>query len=82
MPVDFVVGRHSTTTFYSMDVTMKPVSLITALLLLLVAAAHLLRFVLQVEIAIGESVMPMWPSIPACIVPAALAFGLWRESRS
>ena len=61
---------------------MKPVSLITVLLLFLVAVAHLLRFILQVEIAIGESVMPMWPSIPVCIVVAALAFGLWRESNS
>ena len=61
---------------------MKPASLITAILLSLIAIAHLLRLILQVEVAIGGSVMPMWPSILACIVTASLAFGLWRESRS
>ena len=61
---------------------MKPASLITAILLSLIAIAHLLRLILQIEVAIGGSVMPMWPSILACIVTVSLAFGLWRESRS
>ena len=58
---------------------MKPASLLAALLLVLVAAAHLLRVVLGIPVTIGPISLPMWPSIVAVIVPTLLAVGLWRE---
>jgi hypothetical protein len=60
---------------------MKPATMITALFLAMVAAAHLLRLVLGVEVTVGGTLVPLWVSVIACVVPAGLAVGLWRESR-
>jgi len=60
---------------------MKPVTMITVLFLAMVAAAHLLRLVLGVEVTVGGTLVPLWVSVIACVVPAGLAVGLWRESR-
>lgn len=60
---------------------MKPASLLAALLLLLVAAAHLLRVVVDIPVTIGTMSLPTWPSVIAVIVPTVLAVGLWRERR-
>ena len=54
---------------------------LAALLLLLVALAHLLRLVLGTTITIGTYAVPMWVSVVAVIVPAGLAVGLWREGK-
>ena len=58
---------------------MKPASLLTAILLLLVAAAHLLRLILGIPVTIGTASLPMWASVVAVIVPVTLAVALWRE---
>jgi len=60
---------------------MKPVTMITVLFLAMVAVAHLLRLLLGVEVTVGGTLVPLWVSVIACVVPAALAVGLWRESR-
>jgi hypothetical protein len=60
---------------------MKPVTMITVLFLAMVAAAHLLRLLLGVEVTVGGTLVPLWVSVIACVVPAGLAVGLWRESR-
>ena len=60
---------------------MKPASSLAALLLLMVAAAHLLRVILDIPVTIGPISLPIWPSIIAVIVPVLLAVGLWRENR-
>ena len=60
---------------------MKPVTMITVLFLAIVAAAHLLRLLLGVEVTVGGTLVPLWVSVIACVVPAGLAVGLWRESR-
>ena len=60
---------------------MKPATMITVLFLAMVAAAHLLRLVLGVEVTVGGTLVPLWVSVIACVVPAGLAVGLWRESR-
>ena len=60
---------------------MKPVTMITVLFLAMVAAAHLLRLVLGVEVTVGGTLVPLWVSVIACVVPVGLAVGLWRESR-
>ena len=59
---------------------MKPATMITVLFLAMVAAAHLLRLVLGVEIRLGSILVPSWVSVIACVVPAGLAVGLWREN--
>lgn len=60
---------------------MKPVTMITVLFLAMVAVAHLLRLVLGVEVTVGGTLVPLWVSVIACVVPAGLVVGLWLESR-
>ena len=60
---------------------MKPVTTIVAILLIAISIAHLLRIILQVNIVADGVNIPIWLSILGCIVPAALAFMLWRENR-
>ena len=61
---------------------MKPATTVASFLLALVAVAHLLRLIFRVEVLVGGATIPMWVSVVATIVPAALAIALWRESRS
>jgi hypothetical protein len=60
---------------------MKPATTISMLVLAMVAVGHLLRLVLGVEIRVGGILIPLWVSVIACVVPAGLAVGLWRENR-
>ena len=60
---------------------MKPVTMITVLFLAMVAVAHLLRLLLGVEVTVGGTLVPLWVSVIACVVPAGLVVGLWLESR-
>ena len=46
----------------------------------LVALAHLLRLIFQIEILVGGEIVPIWVSVIGLVVPGALAVGLWRES--
>jgi hypothetical protein len=61
---------------------MKLSSIIAGLFLLVISAFHLLRLVFQVPIAIGGFEIPIWISIPACILIAALAIWLWTDNRT
>jgi uncharacterized membrane protein len=64
------------------QVTMKrPASLVTAILLWLIALAQLLRVLLRVEVKAGDVSIPLWVSIPVFVVLAALGTWLWRERR-
>jgi len=60
---------------------MKPATILSMLFLAMLAAAHLLRLVLGVEVKVGGILVPLWASVIACVVAAGLAVGLWRESR-
>jgi len=60
---------------------MKPVTTIVVLLLVAISIAHLLRLILQVDIVANGMNISIWLSILGCIVPAVLAFMLWRENR-
>ena len=60
---------------------MKPATMISTLFLAMVAIGHLLRLVLGVEVIVGGFVIPLLVSVIACVVPAGLAVGLWRENR-
>jgi hypothetical protein len=49
----------------------------------LVAVAHLTRLVFHWQIAIGDSVVPYWASVPGLIVSGALAaWGLYLSASS
>jgi uncharacterized membrane protein len=60
---------------------MKPSTIVTVVFLLLISLAHLLRLLFQVKVTADAFELPMWMSIPACIVTAALAVWLWMESK-
>ena len=61
---------------------MKPAALLSTVLLGVFALAHLLRFVLRIEFIAAGREIPIWVSVFGFLVPAALAIGLWRESRA
>ena len=60
---------------------MKPAPLLAAALFTLVAVAHLLRLIYQIELRVGGLVIPMWVSVLGLIVPGALAVALWRDAQ-
>ena len=60
---------------------MKPVTTIVAILLIAISIAHLLRLIFQVDVVANGVNIPAWLSIFGCIVPAVLAFMLWRENK-
>jgi len=61
---------------------MKPFTSATVVVLLVVALMHLLRVVLGWDIIVGGIFIPVWASVVACVLAAALAFMLRRESRT
>lgn len=61
---------------------MKPGSLIATALLSLVALAHIARIVLRIPVTVGTTPVPMWVSVVGTLVPATVAFMLWRESQT
>jgi hypothetical protein len=60
---------------------MKTGSMLAMLLFILVAIAHLLRLVNGIEVTVGGWILPQWVSVFGVIVPAVIAYLLWRESR-
>src|SRR5262245_17262156 len=60
---------------------MKPATMLTVLVLSLVALGHVVRLVFGIEVVAGGNIIPMWISVPGFLVPAALAIALWRENR-
>lgn len=60
---------------------MKPVTTIVLILLIAISIAHLLRLILQVNVVANGVNIPVWLSILGCIIPAILAFMLYRENR-
>ena len=57
----------------------KPASLVAAILFWLIALAQLLRVLFRVEVTAGGVNIPLWVSILAFIILAALGVWLWRE---
>jgi len=64
-----------------MNNTMKPITTIVVLLLLVISIAQLLRLIFQVEIIAAGFYIPVWLSIFGFIIPAILALLLWRENK-
>jgi len=61
---------------------MKPFTFIAVVVFSLVALAQLLRVVLGWDVTVNGILIPMWASVIAYVVAAALAFMLAREARS
>ena len=59
---------------------MRPAILVSVLVFSVVALAHLLRLVFQLDVVVGGTEVPMSVSIVGLVITAALALGLSRES--
>lgn len=60
---------------------MKTGSVLAIILFTLVAIAHLLRLINGLDVTVGGWNVPQWVSVGGVIVPVAIAYLLWRESR-
>jgi len=60
---------------------LKPFTTLAIFAFSLVALLQLLRVLLQWEVPVNGISIPLWASVIACLVAAALAFTLWREAR-
>jgi hypothetical protein len=61
---------------------MKPFTAVAIIIFSLVALLQMLRVALGWEVTIDGTSIPIWASVIACVVAAALAFMLWRETRA
>ena len=61
---------------------MKPFTKLAAVLLGLVALAHLYRVIRPFEVVIAGSVIPQWVSVVGLVIAGVLSVMLWRESRA
>jgi hypothetical protein len=61
---------------------MKTGSLLAIIVFLLVALAHLARLVYGAEVIVAGTVIPQWVSVIGLIIPALIAFLLWKESKA
>jgi len=60
---------------------MRPSTVITVALLLLIAIVHLLRLFYQTSVMVSTVAIPVWSSVPAVIIAGGLAIWLWLENR-
>jgi protein-S-isoprenylcysteine O-methyltransferase Ste14 len=60
---------------------MKASAIVAVIFLLVVSLAHLFRLIFQAQIMVDTFAVPMWMSVAACIVTAALAIWLWMDNR-
>jgi protein-S-isoprenylcysteine O-methyltransferase Ste14 len=60
---------------------LRPATFLAAVVLDLVAAAHLVRLVFHTEVVIGGWVVPMWISGVGCVVASVLSILLFLEAR-
>jgi hypothetical protein len=59
---------------------MKPFTTIASVFFIIVALLHLLRLLQGWEIIINGMHLPLWVSVFGCVIPAVLAYILWREA--
>lgn len=57
----------------------RPASLVAAVFFLLLAFAQLSRFVLGIKVVAAGMEIPVWPSLIAAVILAALAVWLLKE---
>jgi Na+/H+ antiporter NhaA len=60
---------------------MKTGTLLAIILFTLVAIGHLLRLIDGTEVVARGYVVPQWASVVGVVVPALIAWLLWKESK-
>jgi hypothetical protein len=60
---------------------MKPFTAAAAVVLGIVALAHLYRLVQPFDVTVSGTAVPQWASIVGVIVAGGLSLMLWREAR-
>lgn len=60
---------------------MKPFTVVTMVVLSLIAILQLARFILGWEVSVSGVTVPVWVSGIAFVVSGGLAVMLWRENR-
>jgi hypothetical protein len=60
---------------------MKPYTTAAAVLLGVVALAHLYRLIQPFDVVVAEWAVPQWVSAVALVVTGGISVMLWRESR-
>ena len=60
---------------------MKTGALLAFIVFVLVALAHLLRVISGTVVVVGGMDIPQWVSMVGVIIPALIAWLLWKESR-
>ena len=61
---------------------MKPFSTAAAVLLGIVALAHLYRLIRPFEVIVAGEAIPQWGSVAGLIVAGGISLMLWREARA
>ena len=61
---------------------MKPFTTIAVIVFSLIALLQLLRFLLDWEVVVNGTTIPVWVSGMAFVIAAGLAAMLWREART
>jgi hypothetical protein len=62
------------------NIMKKPFTTVTVVVLAVVAIAHALRLIFGLSVTLGGAEIPMWVSVVALVVAAALAVGTSREN--
>ena len=60
---------------------MKTGSKIAIIVFSIVATAHLLRLLYNVDVTVGNWAVPQWVSVLAVAGPGLIAWMLWKESK-
>ena len=61
---------------------MKTGTFVAMIFIVLVAIAHIMRVVWQVEVIVSGYYIPMWMSYAAVILTVVLAAAMWNEHRN
>ena len=61
---------------------MKTGTFVAMIFIVLVAIAHIMRVVWQVEVIVSDYYVPMWMSYAAVILTVVLAGAMWNEHRN
>ena len=59
----------------------RPFTTIAAIIFALIALIHAYRLATHFQVILGSHTIPEWVSYLGVLIPAVLAFGLFRESR-
>jgi hypothetical protein len=59
----------------------RPASFVASILFLLMAVAQFVRFILDIPVTAAGLEIPVWPSVVAAVILAALAVWLFREQK-